>query len=191
MTNLFPTHTNTHQKTLQIKFRVSSKVLSMCSSYFKLMFAGPWMEAMSIHADGLYHVHFQGFDRWAMLIVLNALHLRHHELPKLPTVDTIAMVCVIVDYLQCHNALCFICERWFQRVHNEFVQPKTYDRSLVIWTFISSVFPGTSLIYKHLRRVAVLTSRGPFQTLGLPMAEHKVGKYMLNSERGNSWKSLT
>lgn len=58
-----------------VLFRVSAKHMCFASPRFKQMLTGPWLEATTIHPDGLRHVDIDGdFDASAFEIVMMVIH---------------------------------------------------------------------------------------------------------------------
>ncbi|KHO02112.1 uncharacterized protein MAM_01113 [Metarhizium album ARSEF 1941] len=150
----------------QLRYLVSSKHLAVASVVFHKSFSGPWREGNHVHPDGLRHVRLVDFDPKALSIVLNVFHLKHHRVPKHIDADTMCKIALLVDYLDCHEAVASAAASWMPR------QKTVYRdrREVVIWVFISSVF-GHKAIFRESTRAAVVDGTGPFRTLGLPIQQ--------------------
>lgn len=165
-----------HSFLLQITYLVSSKVLSLASPVIKRIFKGSWKEATTVYSNELRHLNLTEFDQEALRIVLAALHFRYTDIPEAVTPELLAKIAVIADYFQCESALAVVGEKLFQTMQTQLSFPQRYNRDLVLCIFISSKFPGKKPICNLLEYRAISTCSEPFQTCGLPIGPHIVGK---------------
>jgi hypothetical protein len=162
---------------------VSSKVMTLVSARFKKMLTGPWKEATTVYPDGLRHVDMEGFDKEAFMILLHIFHSNTSKVPRTMDVDQLAKIAVLVDDLQCHEAVVLWVEIWIKHCYESDEDDGSCcgpycchvydDRDLLLWILISSVFNQPD-IFRHVTRVAILHSHGPIPTLGLSVRDKKV-----------------
>ncbi len=156
----------------QLQLKVSSKHLMMASPRFKKMLSGDWVEAKTIHPDGYRHVEFEGFDPEGTKIVLNILHGKTRRVPRIVDLELLAKIAVVVDDLECYEEVEVFSDMWI--AGSRATVPIEYDRDLILWILVSSVFRKPDL-FKSTTRTAILWSPGPVQTLGLPIRQSVVG----------------
>jgi hypothetical protein len=154
--------------------KVSSKHLCFTAPRFKKMMAGTWMEATTTYPDGLRHVDIEGFDAKAFEMVMHIIHGVNGKVPRRVTLDQLAKVAVIVDDLECHEAVEIFVVLWMQALESPTDLP--YGRDLVLWIFVSSVFRLKN-IFKSVSGTAIAYSKGPIQKLGLPLRDKVIGEY--------------
>ncbi|KAK7987155.1 hypothetical protein PG988_002143, partial [Apiospora saccharicola] len=145
------------------RFRLSSKHMTMASSYFKKMLQGPWREssASTIFAFD--------WDPEAMVILMNVIHGHHRKIPQAVDLEKLAKIAVIVDYYDCHEVVEIFAKRWIKLLKP--TVPIEYCRELMLMLAICCVFPVTG-VSRSMIRYAIRESRGPIQTLDLPIPQH-------------------
>ncbi|KAK7430496.1 hypothetical protein QQZ08_003015 [Neonectria magnoliae] len=148
-------------------FKVSMKHLASASRRAKAMFTGNYVESRK-QADGLRRWKFEPlFDPAAFKIVMDAIHGHTHKLPKAVSMNRLAAIAVIVDDLDCQNALFFFADIWIP-VLSRGSNPTTPCDDLARWILISFVFNRPDF-FQHATRVAILEAKGPFSPAGLPI----------------------
>lgn len=151
----------------QYRFLVTSAILRRASPVFnrELDPNSPWKQ-LAIQPDGFRHKHLEGFDVHAFTHVLNIMHFHNKDLPKKIETEELAKVAVVVDYLQCSEAMAFVSKSWVDE-RMKFTD-KTINRNLVLWLFISTVF-SFSRIFRRVWPIIAKNSSGPVDTCGLPI----------------------
>ncbi|KAH7130978.1 hypothetical protein EDB81DRAFT_950399 [Dactylonectria macrodidyma] len=164
--------------TIETHFKVSVKHLTMASRRAKPMFAGNYIETQP-QADGLCHWKFEPiFHPRAFEYVMNAIHGQTQKLPNVVSLQSLALIAVVVDDLDCRHALWFFADIWID--HLGASVPDKICSDLCRWILISFVFekPGP---FKSATRVAILESKGPFSPDGLPIRPKMIE--MIDAER--------
>lgn len=163
------------QATQDIHLRVSSKALSLTSSYFRKLFEGSWVETTGTDGGARpYVVEAHGWDKEAFVILLDVLHARMRRVPRELSLETFAKVAVLVDYYGCHEALELIAETWGRDMTPHLGQFN--NRELILCLQISWVFARKGDLI-DIGTMLLTHSRGPVNTLGLPIPERLIGKF--------------
>jgi hypothetical protein len=164
-----------------LRIRTSSKHLSFSSPYFKRNLQSGMLESQTLRFRG--HVEFcmDEQDPEAMLIVLNIIHGKSRQVPKVVDLDMLTKLAVIVDYLECLEVVEPYSDRWVDNLKGGI--PATYSTELIQWHCISLVF-RKQLEFKVVTSTAIRHSKGAIQTLGLPIRERLVGKKLLQYFEG-------
>jgi hypothetical protein len=141
------------------------------------MLTGDWLEANTVYPDGRRHVSMEGFDLTAFRTVMDIIHGKTDKarVPRDITLDMLGKISVLVDDLECHDNVDIFAEVWIDKL--KVLKPpttKTYDRQLIIWIFVSSVFRQAT-IFQQVTRTAIMKSEGSIPTLGLPIREKITG----------------
>ncbi|KAL2256006.1 hypothetical protein VTK26DRAFT_2357 [Humicola hyalothermophila] len=160
-------------ETSEIQMRVSSKHLILASPYFKAALNGPWREAASVSADCCRYIHADDWDPQAFLILMQIIHGRNRQVPRLISLELLAKIAVLVDYYKCHEAVEAFAALWLQETKSKSQLPTQVSRELVLWLCISWVF-GNADIFTSVTRTALQQSQGPLATFGLPIPERIV-----------------
>lgn len=161
-----------------LRIKVSSKHLSFASKIFKskLKYAGGQQSKQS---DGRIHLQLaseEQFDSKAVAIVLNALHGKGSKVPKEVDLDTLGQIALFVDKFQLFDAVEVYGERWISRL--EHTIPDAYNRDLIVWLYISYVFRNAEVL-RGVTKTAIVGSDGPIKTLGLPIRDKLISKFLL------------
>jgi hypothetical protein len=165
----------------QLQLKVSSKHMMMASPRFRKMLSGDWVEAKTIHSDGYRHVELEGFDPESTKIVLNILHGKTRRVPRTVDLELLAKIAVVVDDLECYEEVEVFSDMWI--ASSTATVPIKYDRDLILWILVSSVFRKPDL-FRSTTQTAILWSPGPFETLGLPIRHRVVGQSVFVSLPG-------
>ncbi|KAB5536112.1 hypothetical protein GE09DRAFT_341279 [Coniochaeta sp. 2T2.1] len=148
-----------------VLLKVSTSHLILASDRAKRILMGPWREANAVYPDGLRHWDIEGcLDSKALTIVMDIIHGRTRQVPRSLELDMLAKVAVVVDDLQCHEAVEVFSEMWI----GEFYLPTQYTRDLVLWICIASVFQRQDLLDSAIQ-TAILQCTEEFRTLDLPI----------------------
>lgn len=157
---------------VEVRLRLSSKHLALASTYFKKMFQGPWKESHTLSGSP-HRIDASEWDADAILILMNIIHGRVRSVPRSIGLEMLAKIAVLVDYYNCHEVVELFSECWIRELSCDL--PKEYCRDLILWLTVSWVFSQKEL-FKTVTKVAVRESKGPLQTLGLPIPQHIAGK---------------
>jgi len=99
---------------LRAHLLVSSKVLSLASPVFTAMFKRGFQEGENLYSGTLRPVHLPDDDSEAVTILCNILHLRHRQIPRVITLDTLTNMAVICDKYDCKDAVTSWSIIWLQ-----------------------------------------------------------------------------
>jgi hypothetical protein len=124
---------------------VSGKHLALASSYFEMMFAGPFTEAETDHS-GLHQVKASDWDPEAFNIILTIIHGYHRDIPRLVNLEMLAKLAIIVDYYKCHKSIELHADIWLENLTSEL--PTVYRRDCILYMFISWVFTKSDIFQK-------------------------------------------
>ncbi|KAF2184815.1 hypothetical protein K469DRAFT_578253 [Zopfia rhizophila CBS 207.26] len=147
------------------KMRVSSMHLRLASGYFNKMLDGRWEEGAGSTVDA------EGWDSNAMLIVMNAIHGHVRKVPSTVSLEMLAKIAVIVDYYDYLEAIETFSQKWIGKL----AKPSVYGRDVVFWICICLVFRVPDA-FRIMTKIAIKGSRGPIQTMGLPIPQEVVNK---------------
>ena len=156
-----------------VRFRVSSKHLSLASLLFKNALKPCWREGNKSPLNE-YRIPEMGWDPECLLILMNIFHGCTRKVPRSIDLERLAMFAVLVDYYDCHEVVELWAEVWINQLKPNF--PKTYSRDLILWLLISCVFKLPEQ-FSETTCIALKYSRGPIMTLGLPISEASISKY--------------
>jgi hypothetical protein len=119
---------------VEVRLQLSSKHLTLASTYFRKMFRGPWTESRT--SSGLpYPRDASEWDSDAILILMNIIHGRVRSVPRSIELEMLAKIAVLVDYYDCHEVVELISECWIQKLSCNL--PKEYCRDLILWLTVS------------------------------------------------------
>jgi hypothetical protein len=161
----------------QVRMRVSSSHLALASPYFKWMLRGDWKEGHTLRSDGNLVLHEKDWDPDALLVLMNIIHGHTRKLPRSVNLEMLAKIAVLVDYYRCVEVVEVFSEIWINKLKNTLL-PKSYSRDLILWILVSWIFHQPTL-FRSFTGIAIKESRGPIQTLGLPIPERIVGRYRI------------
>jgi hypothetical protein len=104
---------------------------------------------------------------------MNAIHGRNRSVPRIVDLELMAKICVIINYLQCHESMDLICDIWKTGIAK--AVPNKVCRDLVLCTFIACVCGGPKLFMPAVRP-AILEGQAMLPSLGLPFNPGVLGK---------------
>lgn len=124
----------------EVHYTVSSSQLKLASPKFKSMLSGDvWTEATPDEIDGRYHIYAESWDADALLILLNALHLRNSKVPRSASLAMLAKVVVLAEYYCCLEAIELLVEMWTKKLKKCTPVPSEYCRDLMLWMCVAWV----------------------------------------------------
>ncbi|KAF5571553.1 hypothetical protein FPHYL_300 [Fusarium phyllophilum] len=95
---------NKTREEVEVHMRVSSRHLTLASRIFRAMLQGPWIEAAP-SSQPVRQISTEGWDAFALAIVLDCIHGRHFEIPTEISPGLLTRISTIVDYYQCREAV--------------------------------------------------------------------------------------
>ncbi|KAL8377969.1 hypothetical protein RB595_008586 [Gaeumannomyces hyphopodioides] len=147
----------------EVRFRLSSRHLSLASPYFKAMLDGDWKESNDRVASA------KDWDEEALVVLMCIIHGRTRFVPRTISLDLLAKIAVLVDYYKCHETVEFVVETWIGKLE----QPTEMSRDLILWLLISWVFQRAE-IFKSVTKIALHQSKDRLMLSNLPMPR-KIG----------------
>ncbi|KAF5001645.1 hypothetical protein FGRMN_951 [Fusarium graminum] len=183
---------------LEVRFRVSSRHLTLVSPVFKKMIEGPWKESSPREAksdptlpdttgtlntstiltasdSSVREITTTGWDAHALSVVLNIIHGRQKDVPREIDLEFFASVAAIVNYYDCAEAVQLAAELWFQALYEA---PDRYGYAPIMWLFISKARDWNSLILKISLSVhysdRMARNSPPLTLKGAPFTGHSI-----------------
>ncbi|KAL5616024.1 hypothetical protein FOBRF1_004772 [Fusarium oxysporum] len=151
---------------VEVRVRVSSRHLTFASRTFRAMIEGTWKEGNS-SSRPIRQISAENWDAFALAIVLDSIHGRHHEIPTQITDGLLTRIATIVDYCECRQAMHFNYEVW---AHGKTLPSKLCNAAL-LWLHVSWVFHDENR-FRIAARLFVRFSIGAydFETHDLPVS---------------------
>ena len=159
-----------------IHYHVSSRHLMLASPWFERALTNEgWSESGRNEEDGRFHIMADDWDADALLIVLNAFHLRNRLMPRTVSLEMLAKIAVLVDYYDCGEAIELWPAMWIKNLKAHAAIPSSYCRDLVLWLWIAWTF-DEAIQFQRASAVAIEQSTESLQSLGLPIPARISGK---------------
>ncbi|KAJ4016364.1 hypothetical protein NW752_003486 [Fusarium irregulare] len=143
----------------KVLIRVSSSHLKFASRTFRVMLEGPWKEGAS-SSEPFRQINATGWDALAFVIVLDAIHGRHLDIPDKPTLGLLTRVATVIDYYECHEPLYVYFDRWLN--HNPEVGCRMNDilfQKTLLCLYVAWVF-SDNVMFNKMARVIFRHSEG-------------------------------
>jgi hypothetical protein len=156
-----------------VRYRASSKHLSLASQYFEKRLKKEWREGEELQKNGCIELDVPDTDPEAFSILLDLMHCRTQEVPTSVTFDELVELAVQVDYFQCHGVLGLYPARWIEPWKAK--RPNAYCDETVKWIFVSGVFNDCEL-YASVTCLAIRQSKDFINTLDLPIPRSVTGE---------------
>ncbi|KAF5978141.1 hypothetical protein FCOIX_6121 [Fusarium coicis] len=135
---------------VEVRMRVSSRHLTLASRTLRAMLEGPWKEGNS-SCQPIRQISAEDWDAFALAIVMDSVHGRHHGIPIKISIGLLARIATIVDYYECRDAMYFNYKVW---TPGKTVPPELGSLAL-LWLYVSWVFRDESrcrsLVYSFVR----------------------------------------
>lgn len=157
----------------QIRFRLSSRHLISASPYFRKILTGPWIESAP-RAEGRYEIPATDWDENALKLLMDIVHGNSQNVPRSIDLELLAKVAVLVDYYKCYDVIKFYSDTWIECL-GKTVKVDRYSRESLLVLFISCIFMHGTM-FRDLTKQAMLQTREPLQSLGLPFPEGLIGQ---------------
>ncbi|KAL6821708.1 hypothetical protein J3E69DRAFT_382206 [Trichoderma sp. SZMC 28015] len=150
----------------EIQFLVSKKHLVLASSRAGKVLEGSFKEATP-GDDGLFHWNFEPiFDTKAFEIVMRIIHGQTRDISRKISLTLLAQIAVIVDDLECHNAVWFFAKGWISQIKDPI--PCEICEDLMRWILISFVFEQPKL-FTEATATAIRYGTDAIPTFNLPI----------------------
>ncbi|KAJ4263576.1 hypothetical protein NW762_006396 [Fusarium torreyae] len=155
-------------KTTEFRMRVSSRHLTFASPVFKAMLHGPWIEGNS-STSFVREISATEWNPQALAVVLNVLHGRFRQVPRIISIKFFVDITIIAEYYQCEEAMQFCAETWYADAYKPL---ETFCKKSIMWLYIAWVFPWPDLLLT-MTKVALKHSQGldTVKTKDLPVAQ--------------------
>ncbi|KAF5251203.1 hypothetical protein FANTH_3638 [Fusarium anthophilum] len=127
---------------IEVRMRVSSRHLILASRTFEAMLEGPWSEA-SPSSRPLRQISAEGWDAFALAIVLESIHGRHFKVPQKTNIGLLTRIATIVDYYQCREAVALHYDKWIDSVSESEKLPSMICSASMMSLYVSWVFRDT------------------------------------------------
>ncbi|KAF7176609.1 hypothetical protein CNMCM7691_003101 [Aspergillus felis] len=158
-----------------VRYRASSKHLSLASQYFEKRLKKERGEGEELQKNGCIEMDVPDTDPEAFSILLDLMHCRTQEVPISVTFDELVELAVQVNYFICHGVLGLYPARWIEQLKAK--RPNAYCDETVKWIFVSGVFNDCEL-YASVTCLAIRQSKDFINTLDLPIPLTVTGALM-------------
>jgi hypothetical protein len=161
-----------------IHFHVCSGNLMSASPWFdRVLKRDGWLESNRNNEDRHFRISAEDWDDEALLILMNIFHLRNRDVPRTVSLEMLAKIALLVDYYDCGEAIELFANIWIADLSVNVPIPTTYDRTLVLWIWISWVFKWDELL-KQSTLIAIKQCTESMRTLELPIPSWITGTYL-------------
>lgn len=160
----------TFAKTVMLKIRVSSKHLTLASSYFRQRLVPETADHRPVEKD-VVPACVEDVD--ALLIMLDIIHGQTRKVPRLINFKKLFMIAVLVEHYECVEAMEAFAEVWTENLKGEI--PLKYSEDLVKWIGIAWIFRLESLFQKTTR-TAIRRCTGPISAMDVPIPLALIGE---------------
>ncbi|EGR46353.1 uncharacterized protein TRIREDRAFT_66329 [Trichoderma reesei QM6a] len=147
----------------EVRMRLSARHLTLASAYFQKLTANEWKETTT-EGDYSYVVSAEDWDEQALLILMKIIHGKTAGLSMSMDLETVAKLCALVDYYQCHEALKFFIQLWLPGID----KVSYTGRNLLLRLSVSCVYPDAPT-FQRLTATLIKESKGNIDSLGLPI----------------------
>ncbi|OTA00462.1 hypothetical protein A9Z42_0003930 [Trichoderma parareesei] len=161
----------------EVRMRLSSRHLTLASAYFQKLTANEWKETTT-EGDYSYVVNAEDWHEKALLIMMKIIHCKTADLSASMDLETVAQICALVDYYQCHKALKFFIQLWLPGID----RVSHTGRDLLLRLSVSCVFPDAPT-FQRLTATLIKESEGRIDSLGLPIPQSVIGVFHLTQPR--------
>ncbi|EQB48386.1 hypothetical protein CGLO_12408 [Colletotrichum gloeosporioides Cg-14] len=155
------------------RFLLSSRHLMLASSIFNKQLSGPWKESHKDPVERMRRINTTEWHLDALLILFQIIHGKNSHVPRFVDLEMLSKIATLVDYYDCHEAVQLYGDIWIDGIKDNI--PNQCNRELVLWMLVSWVF-SKEKIFNQVTRTAILDSKGPVPTLGLPIPQFIIGE---------------
>lgn len=153
----------------ETRFHVSSRHLSLASSYFHRTLSDKW-DHHERDANGRAIIYEVGWSHPAFARLMYIIHGKARAVSRMLSLEDLAETAHMVDYYDCAEAVEAYSVAWLSYVRSRYKMPRSYGKDLVLWLWISWIFCEPD-IFKRITLIAMSECRSEIQTMGLPIPE--------------------
>lgn len=162
------------------QFKVSSKHLTLSSPYFLTRLGQNWSEGQELAQNGVVEIEIDGFNRRALHIILDILHLRNAQVPRNVDGKLLIHLAKIADYFQCQQSIQMFVQIWFDSGQWR----ESYSEKSPEFMFLCNVFKMGGELQNCITR-AWKETEGRFNPRNVP-----IPKFVLGMPKSASHTSL-
>ncbi|KAF4338700.1 hypothetical protein FBEOM_7406 [Fusarium beomiforme] len=155
----------------EVRFRVSSRHLILASRTFRSMLEGPWTEATSTSPtnNSVRQIIASDWDAISLAIVLDIIHGRHKEVPRVINLRTLTNIATMAEYYRCLEVVEIFGDRWFNILLGEPTQK--YSGETLMWLYVSWIFSKRKILANVTETILEHMDGLQADTKDLPLAE--------------------
>lgn len=158
----------------EVHMRISSKHLSFVSSTFRDLLhplrnedASAQFSACSSSPPPAFRpstkIYTVGWDAVALAIVLDAIHGRHTEIPRVINLGLLARITTVVDHYKCQEVIQVFFDHWQRGIFSQDGFPTILCKTALLWLHICIVFPGLEGIFASMACTVLSDFKGSAQ----------------------------
>ncbi|KAI1058491.1 hypothetical protein LB506_001145 [Fusarium annulatum] len=158
----------------EVHMRISSKHLSLVSSTFRDLLhplrnedASAQFSACSSSPPPAFRpstkIYTVGWDAVALAIVLDAIHGRHAEIPRVINLGLLARITTVVDHYKCQEVIQVFFDHWQRGIFSQDGFPTILCKTALLWLYICIVFPGLEGIFASMACTVLSDFKGSAQ----------------------------
>ncbi|CVK83878.1 uncharacterized protein FPRN_01728 [Fusarium proliferatum] len=157
----------------EVYMRISSKHLSFVSSTFRDLLhplpnedASAQFSACSSSPPAFRpstRIYTVGWDAVALAIVLDAIHGRHAEIPRVINLGLPARITTVVDHYKCQEVIQVFFDHWQRGIFSQDGFPTILCKTALLWLYICIVFPGLEGIFASMACTVLSDFKGSAQ----------------------------
>ena len=176
----------------ETRFHVSSRHLSLASTYFHRNLSDKWDQHERDENGRVLSIQV-GWSTDAFARLMCIIHGKTRAVARTLELEEVAEMAHMVDYYDCTEVVEPYSAVWIRHLKENKVVPREYGKDLVMWLCIAWIFCEEE-IFKTTTWVAMLECRSEMQTMGLPVPEIVTSKSLteqnqvtciLNTASGN------
>ncbi|RKL46027.1 hypothetical protein BFJ72_g2936 [Fusarium proliferatum] len=158
----------------EVYMRISSKHLPFVSSTFRDLLhplrnedASAQFSACSSSPPPAFRpstrIYTVGWDAVALAIVLDAIHGRHAEIPRVINLGLLVRITTVVDHYKCQEVIQVFFDHWQRGIFSQDGFPTILCKTALLWLYICIVFPGLEGIFASMACTVLLDFKGSAQ----------------------------
>ncbi|KAF5609057.1 uncharacterized protein FSUBG_4212 [Fusarium subglutinans] len=155
----------------EVRMRISSKHLSFVSSTFRDDLLASSNKDAPVQCSAcssppsrpFTRVYTIGWDALALAIVLDAIHGRHAEIPRVINLGLLARITTVVDHYKCQEVIHVFFDHWQSDIFRQAGFPTLLSKTALLWLYICMVFPGLEGIFASIACTVVSHFKGSAQ----------------------------
>jgi hypothetical protein len=139
------------QSDQQIRYQVSSKILSTASRYFNNLFNGSFREAHELQEQGFVRgITTENCETEAQTILLSIFHCNTIDVPLEIDIGTALEIAILIDKWDCFQAVSFHAKVWNNYLTVSFLDEYSneYSSDILAWICVAWIFWNEALFVK-------------------------------------------